>query len=399
MDIPWKRWVAFLRWVVVLAVVLIVVMPAPVMAWLRYDVKIEEVGPSLGPGEDSSGLAFESHPQGTHYLITGYGHAGEFRVLDEDLGTVAVIEPPEDGYVIRGCAFSDWGVRVLVWGRATGDANDTVLLYDVDEGAYESDDLTNGTFPLVTIDQARPFASELVIMLAGRDGNGTSRVVFIEAMTGIVLNQVDVPGNRTVTHADQNGNHVPVLNAKGGLMVFETFNWSLTERIQALTSDPTVHEMHDGRFWTLATEDGTVIVEQHYGNGWTFRGDVGEGPVEGALYNERPGGGIFVVVAMPADGGGSTLEAWWTKSEGWQRFHTTSTEKAISFIHHVPGEWDMFLIGYEDGSVIQYSIDIQEVPPEPKGFWEMPWVVESMLVLVLVAVILATMWMRKRDDG
>jgi len=394
-----KRGFELARWTIALAVVLTLVVPFPVTASQYYDVDITEEGPSLAPGEDSSDIAFESHPSRNHYLISGYGHAGEFRILDRDLDTVKVIEPPADGFEIRGCAFSYWQVRLLVWGRASGDAADTVHLYDVNQSAYVSDIVPNGTVPLVTIDQARLFATELILMVAGRDGNGTSKVMFIETMTNMVLNQLSVPGNRTVIHAEENGNHIPVMDERGGLLVFSSFNWTLSEQIGPLDADPTVYELHPDRFWTLGTEDGTVIVGQHYGDGFSYQHQVDEGPVEGALYSKLPNGAVFTVTARPAEGDGSILEVWWTGDGDWPFIEKMSLDRSVAFIHHVPGSDDLFFIGYRDGSVIQYRIEIKEIPPEDNDPWYKEGRIWVTVAVVAVIVLLAWRRMGKRTDG
>jgi hypothetical protein len=388
--------------IIAVTVVLTLVVPATTSAKMQFDVDIVESGPSLGPGEDSVDLALDTHRNGDHYLVSGYGHAGEFRVLDRDLETLTVVGPPEEGYVIKGCTFSDWDVRLLVWGRAQGEVRDTLHIYDVNGSAYGDDIVPNGTVPLVDIDQARLLASELILLVAGRDANGTSKVLFIETQTNNVISQGVVPDGRRVVHTEENGNHIPVLDEEGGLLVFESFNWSLYMQLQLLDSAPTVYELHGGRFWTLGTQDGQIIFGMSYMGGFTSQHNLTMGPVEGAVWNRRPNDAIFAVTARQGEGSGSLLEVWWATPETWPLIHKMPTEKGVEFIHHVPGEADLFLIGYEDGSIVQYHIDIQEVPPEDTD----PFYKEGKYMVplaIVVAVVLLLAWRyaggRGQDPG
>ena len=360
---------------------------------LRYHVRIAEAGPSLPPGADSSDPFLDSSPDGSLYIMSGHAHAGEYRVLDRDLTTLEVLEPPGEGVVIKGCTLSDWGPRVLMWGGVPGEGNDTVPLYDVGRGEFSEDPLPGGVPALRTIDHARLLASELILMVAGRDGNGTSTVVILETNGSSVRNRTDVPGNRTVIHSDENGNHMPVLDEAGGILVFETFGWSLNETVEPLATPPTVYELHPKRFWTVGTEGGEVTIGLHYGEGFLYRHPGLGGPVQGAVYSMMPNSAINVVTARPGEGGSSLLEVWWAGDGEWPLIYETTTEGTVAFIHHVPGENMAFLIGYEDGSVVQYSIDIREIPPDPSD----PWYTEANNIIPMVLVVaIALMWVRRR---
>jgi hypothetical protein len=59
----------------------------------------------------------------------------------------------------------------------------------------------------------------------------------------------------------------------------------------------------------------------------------------------------------------------------------------------VPGEDMLFLVGHEDGSVVQYSIDIQDIPPKPEDPFYKEGKYMVPLVVVVVALLLAWRWM------
>lgn len=385
--------------VIVVAVVVMLSIPTPVTAGLGYDVTITEVGPSLPPGRDSADLALESSPEGTHYLISGYGHPGEHRVLDGDLSTVKVLEPPVEGQTIKGCTFSDWRARVLMWCRPSDGGNDTLHLYDVDKGEFVEGFMPNGTPQVGTIDHARIFAGELMVMVAGLDVNGTSTVVFLETNWSGLRNQVSVPGDRRVIHSDDNGIFVPVMDEEGGVLVFSSHNWTLQEEIPPMNATPTVYETHPHRHWTTATEDGTVTIGPPFGPGFRYSDRLEEGPVQGAMYMMLENKALVMLTARPGEKGGSLMEAWWAGGEPWKRFHKETTDRAVAFIHHVPGEDLMYLVGYEDGSVVQYSIEIKDIPPKPRDPWYTEW--NNILPFVVLGVVLLLVARRaqSRSDG
>ena len=385
------------RWTFMLAVLLLVSIPVH-GGGKDFDMDLVEVGRSLEPSGTSIDMAIDSNMEGTFYLLTGYGHADEIRVLNKGLGTRAVIELPEDDFSIKGSAISTHIARVLVWGRSAGNTNDTLFVYDLDEGAYDADLIPNGTVPLVTIDQARLYASELILMITGRDSNGTSKVLFIETAPNEIHAEEDVTGNRSVLHIDTDGHIIAVLDEDGGVQIFETNSWTLTEQHQILDSETTVHEMHAERFWTLATSDGYFVVGWPYGDGWTVEGNVDLAPVEGAYYYKRIDDSIFAVTACPSADGGSTIEFWAGGELGiWELMDDTKMEKTVSFIHHVPGEDDNLLIGYDDGSIVQYRLVINEAPEDERGSIYLEGHILIPLIIVVAVVLL--LWWRKGKSG
>ncbi len=381
------------------AVVLMALAVPPQGVDAYYVVKITEDGPSLPPSDGSSSMTFESSPEGTYYLITGYGEAGEFRVLDSDMSTVRVIEPPEDGFVMKGCTFSDWGARLLVWGRASGDDNDTVRFYDGDSDSYLDDLLVNVTVPLVTIDHARIIAGERVLLAAGRDVNGTSTVLFIEVATGTVISRHEVPGDRTVLHSDVNLNLLPVIDVRGGVLWIESSAWTLNGTEPPLGSILTVYEAHDKRNWDLGTEDGGVLVRSWSDGGSVHQHQLAGEPVQGTVSQTLEGGHKFVVTARPGEGGGSILEVWFAEKDPWKLVREDTTEKAVSFIHIVPGQDMGYIVGYEDGSVVQYIVDIKWVWPEEDAFYEDPAFYVISGTLVVLVILLAWWWRRGRGGS
>ncbi len=388
-----------MRAVLVVAVVICLTSGSPVTAGLGYKVTITEVGPSLPPGQDSADLAFESNPEGTHYLISGYGRAGEYRVLDGDLSTVKVLEPPVEGLTIKGCTFSDWRARVLMWCQPSGGGAYSLHLYDVDAGEFVEGFMPNGTPQVETIDHARIYAGELMVLVAGQDVNGSSQVVFLETNWSGLRAQVSVPGDRKVIHSDDNGNFVPVMDEEGGVLVFGSFNWTLLETIPPMNATPTVYEIHTDRHWTTATEDGTVTIGPPFGLGFRYSHQLEEGPVQGALYIQLENKALVMLTARPGGKGGSLMEAWWAGGEPWKRFYKENTDKAVAFIHHVPGEDLMYLVGYEDGSVVQYSIEIKDIPPKPRDPWYTEW--NNILPFVVLGVVLLLVVRRaqSRSEG
>jgi hypothetical protein len=183
------------------------------------------------------------------------------------------------------------------------------------------------------------------------------------------------------------------MDETGAYLVFSSEDWSLLEEVQHLTSPPTVHELHSDRSWTVGTTDGTVVIGQHHGDGFRYEHDLGDGPVQGALYYIREDNVFFAITALPDDVSSSSVEFWLVKDTGWVSFHEVLTASPVVSIHHVPGESDHMFIALEDGSVAQYRVTITDGPEDEKQ----PWYYEGRLWVSLAAVVvLVLVWRRMR---
>ncbi|UCC92361.1 MAG: hypothetical protein JSW25_06715, partial [Thermoplasmata archaeon] len=184
---------------------------------------------------------------------------------------------------------------------------------------------------------------------------------------------------------------VLVIDEEGGVLMIDSFRWRHEGTVPPLGSPLTVFEAHDGRYMNMATEDGTVHIGFVHPDITYNSHSLDGGPPLGAVTNVMKGGQKFMVTARPGDGGGSILEVWFTEVEEWDLVHQEVTGRRVTFIHHVPGQDLGYIMGYEDGSVVQYDVRIRWTTSDPQT----PLYVDLSPYLIggaVVAVILLLVW-------
>ena len=117
-------------------IALMLVVPPPSQAWIfPYDIMeeayIKEVESWAHPDGEGADLRINFSRDHSMLLLVGYGAPGEVRVMDRNMTTLAILEPPHEGFIAKDASWAEDDSSVAIWGRAPAVVNDTIAMYDV----------------------------------------------------------------------------------------------------------------------------------------------------------------------------------------------------------------------------------------------------------------------------
>jgi hypothetical protein len=332
----------------------------PTVLW--FDVHIEEVGNwEVAPAEGSP-LLFEFSPDGSMLALVGHGRPDEVRVTDHDLETLATLRPGGGNATVRGVCWSQAGAWLAAWGRAEGEDQDLFEVWDV-PGFAPSDDLfENGTPPLAHVDDAMFLAYDEILALAGRDTNGTSRLLIVETSTWNAHRDIQVEDNATIVELEHAQSELLCISELGDIVIVSGMDWTLRGRFEGLDSRPTAFSLPSlGRSpWLMGYEDGRTFI-------WGFKpyqpdheGETGNGPVDGVCWPFHDGQ-TYYVVARPDAGGGSAIHAemyFMDNGTSLPISNVVRTEARVTMMRPDPLTSGHFAVGLSDGSLLEYNVTL-----------------------------------------
>jgi hypothetical protein len=177
---------------------------------------------------------------------------GRVRMLDRNLTVVGELTAPFD---VVGARLSMTGRYLLAWG------NEELALYDVP--SLEPNSTILPDLSLRTFDAARFYSYDDMLVVCGRDVNGTSRVVMVEVRPRTVFKDHVYPGNATVLMLEHEKIDVNVLDDSGAFVRYSTTNWSLKDVRRSHTSTFTAASITRETPQILGDAEGDVTV-------WSF---------------------------------------------------------------------------------------------------------------------------------
>jgi hypothetical protein len=339
-----------------------------------------------GGGQD---LGLDFHPGGSRLLLVGYGAPGEVRVTDTELGTVAVIDLPEEDLEVRGALWSSGKGRVLVWGSSPGEANDSLLVYVPPHYTLNTTMVPREEVPLARIDAARFLAGDRILAVAGRDVNGTSRLLILEVGPFRLHRSYDFPGNATVVSIGTDNRTMLVLDDGGHLRPYRTTDWSPDGDPIELGDVPTASSYVIVGTWAVGDASGQLTLVDGLRTDRRATLALGMGPVQAVSYGHSEESAFLV--AIPGEDGGSVLQV--IQLREWEGPLEARSEKAIS----APGEVTSMavdpatpggvLVGFADGSLRRYLLVLGPKPGDTRGLGD--FILPALLLLAAVVVLIA----------
>ena len=354
-------------------VALVLVAPFPSNAWIfPYDpieeAYLKEVGSWAHPDGGGSDLYINFSFDHSMLLLVGYGAPGEVRVMDRNMTTLAVLEPPHEGFMAKGASWADGAISLAVWGRAATDENDTIAMYDVPSFIQNTDRPWIGLVDLPLVDSVDFFASNVIMSVAGRDAFGTSRLLFIEVNSVRVHRNIVHPGNHTIVTVGNDGGQVIIADSGGNIEIMRGGDWTVTERLEGvLEGGATAWYIPYGGPWGIGGAQGRVVVQAGYIQGPTPALNIGPGPIQGFTWTM--GRGLDFIAAIPRPEGGSRLVAWQAMDE----LDTNGTEgpichlnttASVTMMEPEPGGRGRVLVAFDDGTLGAYRLVIRPRPTE-----------------------------------
>ena len=360
-----------------------------------FTADLVELEGGRGPGSVVGPYQISYDHNGSQLLLWDRGGQGELRVLSGSFATLGTVELPATGFEVKGAQFGDATGHVIVWGRAASSANDTIIVFQPGDYATVPGYVPEGMVPLVSMDTVRFFDMNRILAVAGRDVNGTSRVVVIEMSTGLVMTNDTVDGNSTVVDIGNDCHSMTVLDDTGSVAVYQTTSWQMVRREKLFDGPFTSYNIDARRKWVFVSDDSFVAWRYSPDASWV-RGTVDGGAITSAVYLSLPMHGR-IVAAVPAAEGGSTLQLWrLDETLVYVMDEEVSTDVAVSVLIGDPSSNDVMTVGFVDGSLKRYQLTIDPVPKETDEFnIEFRYVI----TIIVVAIAIALYYRRRRGSG
>ena len=374
-DGPLSRLMAWGALAVVLVVLVLLVPgvtngqddPGPPLHW--YDATVTEVDSWRDPSGQGTDLVVFPSPDGARLLVWGYGGPADVRVMGRDGDTLRVLDLPGENATVKGVLWS-WGDSWLAaWGRAEGGTSDFLALWDAD--TYEPSDqvLWDGRAPLPVVDALYFMTDDAILGLAGRDANGTSRVLVLETTGLDERSNITWEGNATVLYMTTDSRDLICVDELGGLTSISSREWDVKTRHQGISMRPTASSnayTRDTDPWIYAFENGSYQVwrccpwDVHA----THRTDGGA--VQAATFVNDPRG-EFYMLALPRDGGSRMLVYRGYFDLGGRDLVAEPFDTAVptTMMTKDPATPGQVWVGASDGTLTLLNVSLTiDLPPE-----------------------------------
>ncbi len=357
-----------------MSTLLLVSVVAPVASF-PYDpyahAKLLEVASWRDPGGNGADLGLRISPGGDRLLLFGYGAPGEVRITDLDTSDPSIIEFPVPEFHAWGCDWSMSGNQVVVWGE---DGNGPrILIFDTDTEKPIDSALWVDRVELAEITMVHFLADDIIVAVAGRDANGTSRLIFLEInQTSIRWNHV-WEGNGTILTLEDNGGDVLILDSTETLTMLGGQNWNeFVRRPGALKGGPTAWSMPYAMPWIVGDASGRVVTASYPLEAPFVNISVGDGPVLGVAWT--PIRYSDFIAATGTHGGGSHLSAWQVSSSppfitGEWEMCSMEMDERVTMISPYPGSNNTVYVAAEDGSLHLVRYVVSPLPTQV-GIWD-----------------------------
>jgi len=326
----------------------------------RLDV-IETWRDPSGGGED---LKIRISKDGTRLLMQGYGAPGEVRVTDMDTGNATVLEPPGPDFKVVGCDWSMAEDQIVVWGGST--EGPLIVVYDVPSYLPNSTVKWPGIVDLVQVTEVSYLADDIIISVAGRDANGTSRLLFLEVEPVSVRRDHVWEGNHTIIEVGDEGGELVIMDTGNTITVQNSSDWSTFTRFpDALHAGPASWHVPIGHPWGIGDAGGRVVLALGFPYLPEGTITVSSGPVTGFAWTLSRT--YDFVVASDLPGGGSRLAGWEVISEDSNDVAPTELcsleiEGHVTMMLPDPRGWSSVLVALDDGTLMSVQFDVRPNP-------------------------------------
>ncbi len=351
----------------VLALGLVVVMAAPAgIASARSTVDIEQTHAWTAP--EGAATYLEWTLDGSRLLVLGTGGPRTIQVLDRTLAPVVAVEAPFD---VQGASWSQTGRWLVAWGA--GDINGSLGFWDVPAFTPNATVVPPELFTIRTVAAARFFSSEEILVVAGKDANGTNRLNVVEVVYSRLHRDLPHPDNRTTNLIFDDGHGEGVLMEAGGyLRGFSGEAWNEWTYLGQLTGETTAQSIVWRGEWLAGDENGVVRRWFWFNGSVKYSIQLDRGPVQALAWMQLPN--FHTVIAFPAEGGGSHLQ-FWREDIVWGEVGTGpffvreyNFTSPITAMLPIPGADGNLTIGHADGSIANLRVNAtQPSPPDDDG--------------------------------
>jgi hypothetical protein len=361
---------------------------------------LEKVDKGLEPGGSGSSVELMYDQNGMRALLWGYDHADELRVLDSDLGTLAVLEPPYEGFSIEGAIITESGRYVLAWGRSPSNTTDVLVAYNLTDYRIHRGFLPQGKVPLVNIHAMRLIAYDQILVVGGSDVNGTNKLTYIEVGQKSVMKNETIPGNRRVIDIAYDGIQMLVLLGDGSILICSTYDWTAEISYRVFDEPFTAYEVKRGSDWQFGSSDGKITSMTYYEGLSISNITLPRGPVQAVYCMDYFG---QLVCAIPSKGSAASTSSEVMLHDGhrWRAQSAVDIDGKVTGMVEDPAVNGTFAITFDDGSVKFFRVvlekkDLANTNDGPEFMDRYGVIIGPSLVIITIWVILRV---RKRHAG
>lgn len=381
-----------------LVLVLLVTMVSPaVRSQDRWEMWMEEVPERTEGPAGGANFTLRYNLDGSLLLLVGRTGPGDISIVDRDLGLVSRLELPSDDFHVAGARWSANTDTVIVWGTNGSEGRDSLLVYEWPTYEVNHSFVPRWLVPLEAITSAHLVAGELILAVAGRDVNGTSRIVVIETSPKEVKASYQYPGDLDVQCLEYEGRWLLAFDEEGGMMVISASDWAMVECREVLSDAPSTVMVRDDSLWVVGSEGGEVLAMDRR---FTSRAEFESlpGPVQAGCFIHFEGVDHYIV-ANPNGRGGSDVRVW-------DRYEEKEPEVALEFetgapvtvLHGDPMDNRTFTLCCSDGTIQTYRLYGKVIIQDgDANGWAPPWVQWTLGTLFWIIVIgVAFFFFRRR---
>ena len=333
------------------------------------DVDIQVVDSWTDPGGNGEDLRFDVSPDGSRIVMAGHTAANDVLVTDRDMNVLATLVPPEQDLVIEGVRWSINETWVCAWG--SNDSTDHDLLWIWNASTYELTEelFENHTTPLTNLDSVLFMAFDEILVLAGRDVNGTSRVIIWQTVFSTMINDIPWEDNATVVHLGTDMMEVLCIDERGDVTSISSDDWLDTRDLGGYDAYPTANvlNVYDRQPNLVGYDDGTAIFWGGYPTSVENSTSFGDGPVQAVSWVFVDGSGYYLL-ATPSSEGGAQIGAFFYSVDGQPANPVSGPvifpDAMTKMVKDVLVK-DQVWCGFNDGTITLLSITtIPNLPPE-----------------------------------
>jgi hypothetical protein len=319
------------------------------------DVELVELGKWQDPGGYGPIVQIDQTSDGDRLLVLASGSPDRIRITDRDLDTLAVLEPPHEDPLIEGAHWTDSGDWVYAWGSAEGVDHDLLWMWNTTD--YRPSDwlFENYTTPLQRLYSAVFMPGDEILALAGRDDNGTSRVLIVETHTSDVRRDYPWEDNATVVRVGTDMMVVICLDERGTISTVGGSDWTSTVDLGGNDVAPSSDTLglRDRLPWLVGYEDGGVSMWGGNPPVHERSTDFGDGPVQGLSW-AMTDSFHYYMVAVPSASGGSVLSAYFYHLNEYPDYPASVPVEFTAPVTYMLGDImvaGQVWIGFQDGTV------------------------------------------------
>jgi hypothetical protein len=213
--------------------------------------------------------------------------------------------------------------------------------------------------------------------VAGRDANGTSRLLIIEVEALSVRRDHAWEGNHTIIELENEGGELVILDTGNTITILKSSDWSnFTRYRNVLQGGPTSWHVPLGFQWAVADAGGRVVPSRDFPHQPESNITVASGPVTGFTWTLSRSEDFVVATDLPA--GGSRLAGWEMFSENFNGVNPSELcsleiEGHVTMMLPDPRGWSRVLVALDDGTLMAVKFDVRPEPIELKpGIPDMP---------------------------